>query len=159
MLRVIQLLNISWTFRSDPPPPHLYPLLNVHLKVCCPKSHCIPEWILTCTCVKTSTVSTQFTAQCSNLFNSCKICITAFSSRIAGTWPPCFESMYWKKIPVVFTNVFTISANYGNHNFWYKNIVKIYWWLWIEFKRSQCKMYNWSCFLLNNVTSTVPHVT
>ena len=38
------------------------PLLNVHLKFCCPKSHCIPGGILTCTYVKMSTVSTQFTA-------------------------------------------------------------------------------------------------
>ena len=39
-------LNVNWTFRSDPPPP---PLLNVHLKFCCPINHCIPVRILTCT--------------------------------------------------------------------------------------------------------------
>ena len=27
-------LNVNWTFRSDPPLPS--PLLNIHLKFCCP---------------------------------------------------------------------------------------------------------------------------
>ena len=49
------LYNVNWTFRSTPPLPH--PLLNVHLKFFCPKSHCIPEGILICSYAKMSSVS------------------------------------------------------------------------------------------------------
>ena len=34
---------------GQPPTPRPSPLLNVHLKFCCPKNHCIPVRILTCT--------------------------------------------------------------------------------------------------------------
>ena len=47
--------------------------------------------------------------------------------RITGMWPPCFE----RKLTII------------------SGIVKLYRWFRIEFKRLQCKKYNWSCILSN----------
>ena len=57
------LINVNWSFRSDPPPPSL----TFPWNFCCPKSHCIPEGILTCTYVKMSTVLTHYTAFTENV--------------------------------------------------------------------------------------------
>ena len=96
-------LNANWTYFAAPSPKSV------------PKCHYIPEGILTCTYVKMSTVSTQFTAfktwkklhtsnyafSCLFLLHNCSFPVDAFDlllhysvqysefkARIAGTLPP-----------------------------------------------------------------------